>query len=203
VHLPLKYDGISESEQASLAKAIKVLPPTVYVHCQHGVHRAPAAASVGLIGLDQMTVGQGIQVLTLAGTSPDYPGLWSAVELMKPLEASAIESLAVDPLPKVSKVSDQAALMADVDRIFEDLKSVSRDKLPVAADGAFLRDVLRQLASGAESSELQTGFAKASLLAARVEEAIRKRDHVATQEALFRLGAACNVCHRSHRDIVD
>ena len=45
VHLPHGYDGIPEERVEELAKAVRDLPGPIYIHCHHGKHRSPAAAS--------------------------------------------------------------------------------------------------------------------------------------------------------------
>ena len=73
VHLPHGYDGIEEEHAAKLAKAVQSFGQ-VYIHCHHGHHRSPAAAAVACVGLDQITPGEGRELLEKAGTSPQYKG---------------------------------------------------------------------------------------------------------------------------------
>src|SRR5262249_999764 len=45
VHIPFGYDGIPPEQILRLAKAVRDLPGPIYIHCHHGMHRGPAAAS--------------------------------------------------------------------------------------------------------------------------------------------------------------
>src|SRR5262245_58106552 len=49
VHLPHGYDGIPRSRANELAKAVRDLPGPIYIHCHHGKHRSPAAATVACV----------------------------------------------------------------------------------------------------------------------------------------------------------
>ena len=49
VHLPHGYDGISDVRLKELAKAVRDLPGTIYIHCHHGKHRSPAAAAAACV----------------------------------------------------------------------------------------------------------------------------------------------------------
>ena len=46
VHLPHGYNGVPPQRIAELAKAVSTLDGPIYIHCHHGKHRSPAAASV-------------------------------------------------------------------------------------------------------------------------------------------------------------
>src|SRR5882757_8959774 len=41
VHIPIGYDGISRPQTLRLAKAVRDLPGSVYLHCHHGKHCGP------------------------------------------------------------------------------------------------------------------------------------------------------------------
>ena len=49
VHLPHGYDGVPDERASELAKAVRDLPGPVYIHCHHGKHRSPAAATVACV----------------------------------------------------------------------------------------------------------------------------------------------------------
>jgi protein tyrosine phosphatase (PTP) superfamily phosphohydrolase (DUF442 family) len=85
VHLPHGYDGIPNRRRHELAKAVRDLPGLVYIHCHHGKHRSPAAAAVAAVGADLITTENAQAVLSLAGTSRDYRGLWQSVAEATPL----------------------------------------------------------------------------------------------------------------------
>ena len=76
VHLPHGYDGIPEERVEELAKAVRDLPGPIYIHCHHGKHRSPAAASAACVGAGLIDPKDARQVLVVAGTSESYRGLY-------------------------------------------------------------------------------------------------------------------------------
>jgi hypothetical protein len=121
VHLPIGYDGLSEEEAAGIARAIRDLPKPVYMHCFHGKHRSPAAAAVAMICLGEITSDEGLALLTQAGTSPRYAGLWDAVRAARPLDAAVIDAAPAD-FPERFEVSGLVAAMVRIDRTFDHLE---------------------------------------------------------------------------------
>ena len=86
VHLPQGYDGIDAIAQRRLAKAIRDLPGPIYVHCHRGRHRGPAAVAVSIVSLGRAEPVKAMEILRVAGTSRNYPGLYDAVLRARPLE---------------------------------------------------------------------------------------------------------------------
>jgi protein tyrosine phosphatase (PTP) superfamily phosphohydrolase (DUF442 family) len=71
VHLPFGYDGIPRQRILELAKAVRDLPGPVYIHCHHGKHRGPAAASAIHLCLDpSCTVEQALAEMRRGGYRP-------------------------------------------------------------------------------------------------------------------------------------
>ncbi len=87
VHLPHGYDGIPPARAESLAKAVSELQGPIYIHCHHGRHRSPAAASVACVSAGLIAADQALDVLKLAGTSKNYIGLYSSVAQATRLDA--------------------------------------------------------------------------------------------------------------------
>lgn len=90
VHLPHGYDGIDAARGEQLAQAVQQLPKPIYMHCHHGKHRSPAAAAVACQATGQLTGQQAQRVLELAGTNPNYHGLYQAVKQARPLPRSLL-----------------------------------------------------------------------------------------------------------------
>ncbi|MEZ6069075.1 MAG: hypothetical protein R3C10_02145 [Pirellulales bacterium] len=80
VHLPHGYDGIPEERGRELAKAVRELDGPIYIHCHHGKHRSPAAATVACVSTGLLPANEAVAVLKLAGTSPNYRGLYESAE---------------------------------------------------------------------------------------------------------------------------
>ncbi len=83
VHLPHGYDGISDSRMLELAKAIRDLPKPIYIHCHHGKHRSPTAASTACVLVGLINKSDARSVLEIAGTGKNYVGLFATVERAK------------------------------------------------------------------------------------------------------------------------
>jgi len=96
VHLPRGYDGISENRVGELAKAVRDLEGPIYIHCHHGKHRSPAAASVACVAAGLITPDIALSVLEIAPTSPHYQGLIQSVRMTKPWPSAALDALQVD-----------------------------------------------------------------------------------------------------------
>jgi protein tyrosine phosphatase (PTP) superfamily phosphohydrolase (DUF442 family) len=78
LHIPFGYDGIPPAQILRLAKAVRDLPGPIYIHCHHGMHRGPAAASAIHLCLDKNC--QALAEMRRAGTDPHYTGLMRCPE---------------------------------------------------------------------------------------------------------------------------
>ena len=73
VHLPHGYNGISESRAAELAKAVRDLDGPIYIHCHHGKHRSPTAATVACVANGMLDPLTATSVLKFAGYQRQLP----------------------------------------------------------------------------------------------------------------------------------
>jgi len=94
VHLPHGYDGVPSGRVKELAKAVRSLDGPIYIHCHHGKHRSPAAASIACVGAGLISKSMALAVLELAGTSPNYRGHFDSARRAKPLETAFLENAA-------------------------------------------------------------------------------------------------------------
>src|SRR5581483_422974 len=103
VHLPVGYDGVPREQALRIARAVRTLPGPVYLHCHHGKHRAPAAAAVAHLCLDERcTAADAAALLKEAGTAPHYKGLHAAVGMRRPAPGE-LDAVAAD-FPEVAEV---------------------------------------------------------------------------------------------------
>lgn len=126
IHLPTSYSGFSNQTLRSLAYVANKETGKVFVHCHHGKHRGPAAACVLGALQKELTVAQGVQVLTRAKTNPQYHGLWSAVTSMTPEKISQLHQNAPAHLPENASVPILTAPMIDLQL---GLKAIDQPKL--------------------------------------------------------------------------
>lgn len=124
VHIPIGYDGIPVDSQRLLSQGFAQLPKPIYVHCHHGKHRGPAAASImARFGLG-WTPEQASKFMKMAGTSADYPGLYESVKQFEVLNFKDVAAIKT-PLPESVDVPALVDLMVQVDSRFDHLKAWS------------------------------------------------------------------------------
>jgi protein tyrosine phosphatase (PTP) superfamily phosphohydrolase (DUF442 family) len=190
VHLPIGYDGVSETRTIELAKAIRKLPGPVYVHCHHGKHRGPAAAIAAVRCLDHRCSSEtAVRFLQTAGTDPKYVGLYQRVQAA-PLE---IDDRPIF-LPAVADVPPLARQMVELDTVWERLKKQSTPK-----DATLFVEQLRELhRHSTEREEFRSMLESTLSHAVELEEAICKS--APTTLPINRISASCVRCHEQFRD---
>ena len=127
VHLPHGYDGISDERVAELAKAVRDLPGPIYIHCHHGKHRSPAAASAACVGAGLIEHKDARQVLVVAGTSENYRGLYQTAQNVKRIDDSVLDALPAE-FPSVAKLPPMAEAMVGVEHAHDHLKLFAGNK---------------------------------------------------------------------------
>lgn len=124
VHLPHSYDGVPEQRGYELAKAVRDLEGPIYIHCHHGKHRSPAAAAVACItaGLIEPAMASGI--LQLAGTNPNYRGLYESAESARKLDAAVLDALKAD-FPESAELTPMAEAMVYLEHTQDRVKMIA------------------------------------------------------------------------------
>ena len=214
VHLPVGYDGISENRADALVKAAKTLPGPIYVHCHHGKHRGPTAAALCAIALDGWDRDRARRWLELAGTSPDYAGLFATIDAFEPPTDAELEAIPIDALPERAEVPALVDGMVEVDARWERLKAVAdadfrappdHPDLDPSHEALMLAESYRELARLDESRGRGADFL--DRLAEALRHALTFRDALGAGdgdsiEAAFRAASGdCKSCHVQYRDI--
>lgn len=124
VHLPHSYDGVPEQRGYELAKAVRDFEGPIYIHCHHGKHRSPAAAAVACItaGLIEPAMASGI--LQLAGTNPNYRGLYESAESARKLDAAVLDALKAD-FPESAELTPMAEAMVHLEHTQDRVKMIA------------------------------------------------------------------------------
>lgn len=217
VHLPHGYDGISPERSSELAKAIRDLPGPIYLHCHHGKHRSPAASATACRALGWLDEQQAEEVLTLAGTSPHYLGLFASVRETKPLDPAQLDKLEVDFRPTVP-LPEVAEAMVAIDQHFEHLEQLAANEwkglprhpaLKPAHEALLLREQFTELLRtetvraepAAYREQLQAGEAIAKQLEDLLRGEATPERSAAAAAQLKALKANCTQCHRQYRDL--
>jgi protein tyrosine phosphatase (PTP) superfamily phosphohydrolase (DUF442 family) len=120
VHLPHGYNGISDERAKELALAVRTLPGPIYIHCHHGRHRSPAASAVACVASGLIDKAVATTILTVAGTNPNYVGLFASVEKSRKLSDSEWATISSD-FPESTKLPPLAEAMVALDHTFESL----------------------------------------------------------------------------------
>ena len=124
VHLPHGYDGVPESRIKELAKAVQTLEGPIYIHCHHGKHRSPAAASVACVAAGLVQPEKAIEILELAGTNQNYVGLYQSARLTRPIPATQLDAFSVD-FVEVAEVPPMAQAMVELELTHQHVKLIA------------------------------------------------------------------------------
>lgn len=222
VHLPHGYDGISAARAKELAKGVRDLEGPIYLHCHHGKHRSPAAASVACVTAGFMQSADAQEVLELAGTSLNYRGLYQSVKIAVPVDASELDRLVVDFRAKVD-VPPIAEAMVGLERIHDHINAIAtagwrapddHPDLDPAYEALLLREQFTELLRidyvQQQSAEFRNLLQDSELAAEEMERGLRHNSQGLSREErptellaglMHRISRNCQQCHEKFRDI--
>jgi protein tyrosine phosphatase (PTP) superfamily phosphohydrolase (DUF442 family) len=213
VHLPIGYDGVSETDGKAIAKALVELPGPIYVHCHHGKHRSAAAVAVACVYNGMLPPQRAEDVLRTFGTGVNYKGLWSDTRNARPFESAELKGLEVE-FVETAKIPELAEAMVKVDFHWEHLKSIRKSGWQAPADHPDLDpahealQVQEHLTEIARTPETQARPASYRRVLADAEQGASQlrdlladpADRAAAEAAFSRVAATCTSCHADHRD---
>ncbi|MCG8650082.1 MAG: hypothetical protein MI861_09625 [Pirellulales bacterium] len=217
IHLPHGYDGIPPDRRIELAKAVQEADEPVYIHCHHGMHRSPAAAAVACVGAGMISRQQAMSVLTIAGTSPEYQGLFrvvdqaTSVDNLSKIKVDFQESVAVPPL---------AASMVSLELSFDRMRKIEAARwqpppqhpdLSPRHEALMMREhlteMLRTEAVQKQPAEFQQLLERNHKNAQSLETQLAKASGQLSKDSRSRLSATlsaiktdCVLCHRKYRN---
>jgi protein tyrosine phosphatase (PTP) superfamily phosphohydrolase (DUF442 family) len=216
VHIPVTYAEITPEQRLQLARAVRDLPGPILIHCHHGKHRGPAAAAAVAVALGQATNDEAIDFMKLAGTAPNYEGLYACVAQAAPATPDELDAAPAD-FPELHTPEGIVAAMVELDHVYELLQDVraagwktpeDHPDLVPAAEAGRLVDLLRSTEHDPSTAEkgadylalLHAAIARASEL----EEAIVQGAPRDALEPRWKLVAqSCKDCHKLWRDTPD
>jgi hypothetical protein len=211
VHLPHGYDGVPAERGHELARAIRDLPGPIYIHCHHGKHRSPAAAAVACIETGTLSADHARNLLALAGTGPQYRGLYRSVESATRVEAAILDRASnhfpeqVPPAPLVEE-------MIAVDKLLDGLTQAETVGWPSSnrpsddpthqalllhehfVEMGRLEEVARQ------SIAFQQSMAEGESAANQLQEFLRQDLRASASQQLKLVRRNCQQCHQQFRD---
>lgn len=221
VHLPHSYDGIPEQRAKELAKAVRDLEGPIYIHCHHGKHRSPAAAAVACVSAGLIDSSMAATILKIAGTNPNYRGLYQSAESARILDQAVLDAVISD-FPEVATLPPMAEAMVDLEHAHDRLKEIaaagwkspeSHPDLSPAHEALLLREhfteMLRTDSVADESEKFREMLRDSEAAAGELETAIRdwsETDHPspvpdAISSAFDRISKNCTSCHEHYRDV--
>ena len=213
IHIPMGYDGTTSSNANRILKAAEGSEGPVYVHCHHGKHRGPAAVAVICQGLGMWSASEGVAWMKAAGTSPDYPGLFSmAADFRKLDEYGAIPT----NFPEQATVSGLVDMMVEIDARWDHLKIVqkagyaapkSHPDLVPAKEAMMLVEAYRELRRVKEARDLGADFLSRLETAEQEAAAIHallksdeKVDAPLANSLWSKAAQSCAACHKKYRN---
>ncbi|MCA9232293.1 MAG: hypothetical protein KDA57_16720 [Planctomycetales bacterium] len=220
VHLPHGYDGIPGFRVKQLAKAVRELDGPIYIHCHHGMHRSPAAASVACVAAGMIPASESLSILKFAGTSPNYRGLYQSAREAKPLETALLDELETE-FPATAEVPPLAKSMVAMEHTHDHLQLIAKagwqsptnhPDLDPAHETLLMKEhfteLLRSEDVETQPEEFKQYLRESELAAKAIEDALRKwqaaSPPVETRETIERLSARlsanCKACHQQFRD---
>ncbi len=221
VHLPHGYDGIPQLRVKELAKGTRSLDGSIYIHCHHGKHRSPAAAAVACIAAGELAPADGLKVLELAGTSPEYRDLFKAVRHVEPIDETELLEFSIE-FHETVDVPPMAEAMVAIEQTHDRLKAVeaARWKAPTdhpdldpVHEALLLREhfseLLRLDSEWLRNKEFKQLLQESAQAAQRLEKELHERESVGTaphradsfSRHFARIGANCKSCHQQFRDV--
>lgn len=220
VHLPHGYDGIPQERVRQLAKAVRELDGPIYIHCHHGKHRSPAAATVACVSAGLLPADVAVSVLKLAGTSPNYRGLYRSAEDAQRLEDALLDELNFE-FREIVTVPPLAEAMVALEHTDDHLKAAAAAGWQTPADhpdidpahealllGEHFTELLRVDEIQAESEDFQQLLRDSESAARQLHAALRAWQPITGESpptevnvAYQRVATNCKTCHKNHRDV--
>jgi protein tyrosine phosphatase (PTP) superfamily phosphohydrolase (DUF442 family) len=212
VHVPIGYDGITRTEQLQIVKATAEADGPVFVHCHHGLHRGPAAASIARIALDGVTHDEAYQGLEQSGCSPKYSGLYKDVAAFAVPAAS--ELAALEAPPEQVRPEGVRGSMVAVDESWSMLKHCKdagwktppdHPDVQPSHEALMLQEQLREMARLEKAEQMGAEFlqllADSERLASELSRILEDGgDAGAADTAYTTLKQSCSNCHTDYRD---
>jgi hypothetical protein len=208
IHVPIGYNGIPPQAGKALAATIRTTEGPIYYHCHHGKHRGPSAAAEACVAEGSLGSAEAEKVLTLAGTSKEYAGLWRDVAAYVPPKRD--EELPV--LVPVAEVGSLTHAMVEIDHAADRVKlcekagwTVPRDHSDLSPqhEALILQESLheagRNCTKGRPKAFVQE-LKNAETAAARLRDTIAAGKSREATAAFAVLQNNCTQCHAHYRN---
>lgn len=220
VHLPHGYNGVPEARAKELAKAVRDFDGPIYIHCHHGKHRSPAAATVACIGAGLLSPADSQNILKTAGTSENYRGLYQSAESARRLDDALLDQLSAE-FPETAKLPAMAEAMVNVEHHHDHVKELAsadwkklakHPDLDAAHEALLLHEAFTELLRTKEvqnqperfqqlmrEAESTSKELEATLRGQEIEGVAPSKD--SASQIFTRITNNCQACHREFRDV--
>ena len=208
IHIPFSYDGIPDEALKAMARAAREIKSPMYVHCHHGKHRGPAAAAIVCMSAGSLNQMQAIQLMTRAGTSKGYTGLWRDVRNFIPPDPDEI----LPELVEVAPVDSIAAAMARIDRRFDNLKLCAdagwttpenHPDLVPASEALLVQEGLHETSRHLtlhHNEQFRQWLNESESFAGELCTVVKSGDVAKASVMLKAVEQSCKRCHNAYRD---
>lgn len=213
VQIPFGYDDLPRGQALIIARAVRDLPGPIYLHCHHGKHRGPVAASCAMIAIAGWSNADALAFLKRAGTGANYTGLWDSV---RRFQAPAVAELNKAPRQYSANAPTPPLVqtMVKLDQLNESLKALQSAKWGILAnhpgadaphDALMLREIFTELKRTRETARRPADFrawlTQGEADAAALEAALRANNHEKADAASQKITATCASCHAVYRNV--
>lgn len=211
VHIPIGYEGVPPEASVALASLASPTPNGIFIHCHHGKHRGPTAAAIVARATGAWDASAAEAWQKLAGTSPDYPGLYRSVREFQMPDAAALNSASralrsvVSPkgiVDAMVHIDGHAEALADMKAAGWKPIAAAPDETPVQVARLFheqFREGIR-LRLGPADPAFSEAMKTSGSAAAALEAALRNGDRPAADAAWKQIKDGCTSCHRQWRN---
>ncbi len=221
VHLPHSYDGVPKQRGYELAKAVLDFEGPIYIHCHHGKHRSPAAAAVACVTAGLIKPSMALSILQLAGTNPNYRGLYESAQSARKLDAAVLDAMKAD-FPESAQLTPMAEAMVHLEHTQDRVKMVaaagwispaSHPEIIPAQEVLLLKEhfteLLRTESVGKEPEGFQAMLQESQSAAADLEAALMNWNDSgaalpvpdALPASFEKIAKNCVACHSQYRDV--
>jgi protein tyrosine phosphatase (PTP) superfamily phosphohydrolase (DUF442 family) len=221
VHLPHSYDGVPKQRGYELAKAVRDFEGPIYIHCHHGKHRSPAAAAVACVTAGLIKPSMALSILQLAGTNPNYRGLYESAQSARKLDGAVLDALKAD-FPESAELTPMAEAMVHLEHTQDRVKMIaaagwkspaSHPEIIPAQEVLLLKEhfteLLRAESVGKEPEGFQAMLHESQSAAADLEAALMNWNDSgaalpvpdALPASFEKIAKNCVACHTQYRDV--
>lgn len=219
VHMPHGYDGVPDDRARELAKAVRDLPGPIYIHCHHGKHRSPTAASLACVAVGFLEPPDALAVLRAAGTSENYRGLYQSAESARRLDEALLDALRVE-FHQTVDLPPLADAMVAIERVHDRLHLIElsgwhtpaeHPDLDPPHEALLLREQFTELLRTDEVhrqpesfQELMRESEQAALdleASLNINPGAQNLSQTASSDAFARITKGCKSCHQKFRDV--